>query len=160
MVRQATPADASRLAEILVFGKRTAYRHIFNNDHVSFNELQVLSLALHYQNTAGALQGLFVYDDGIVKGLLHATRPGNMPALQLQQLYVDPFFQGQGIGRHLMQDFLQRAEDAHARSVFLWVLEENTHACRFYQSFGFIPSGKRKPEGDTEHHTIQLVKTL
>lgn len=46
MIRRAEIKDASRLAEILIFAKRTAYRQIFNNDNVSFNEMQVLDLAL------------------------------------------------------------------------------------------------------------------
>jgi putative acetyltransferase len=48
MIRRAEVNDASRLAEILIFAKRTAYRQIFNNDNVSFNEMQVLDLALDF----------------------------------------------------------------------------------------------------------------
>ena len=36
MLRKATMQDVSRIAEIIVFGKRVAYRPIFNNDVVSF----------------------------------------------------------------------------------------------------------------------------
>lgn len=32
MVRHATMKDISRIAEIIVFGKRTAYRSIFENN--------------------------------------------------------------------------------------------------------------------------------
>lgn len=39
MIRQADKQDISRIAEIIVFGKRVAYRSIFENDYVSFNEL-------------------------------------------------------------------------------------------------------------------------
>ena len=46
MIRPAIPEDASRIAEILVFSKRTNYRSIFHNDAYSFGELQVLPLAL------------------------------------------------------------------------------------------------------------------
>jgi putative acetyltransferase len=35
MIRRAEIKDASMLAEILIFAKRTAYRQIFNNDNVS-----------------------------------------------------------------------------------------------------------------------------
>ena len=44
MIRKATMQDVPRIAEIIVFGKRVAYRPIFNNDIVSFNELQVVNL--------------------------------------------------------------------------------------------------------------------
>ena len=44
MIRKATMQDVPRIAEIIVFGKRVAYRPIFNNDVVSFNELQVIKV--------------------------------------------------------------------------------------------------------------------
>lgn len=42
MLRKAGNMDISRIAEILIFTKRTTYRSIFKNDNVSFNEMQVL----------------------------------------------------------------------------------------------------------------------
>ena len=50
MIRKATKEDASRLAEIQIYAKRYSYRSIFQNDEVSFNEMQVLKLALFYQS--------------------------------------------------------------------------------------------------------------
>ena len=47
-IRKATINDVSRLAEILVFTKRMHYRPIFQNDKVSFGEMQVLPLAQEY----------------------------------------------------------------------------------------------------------------
>ena len=44
MIRKADKQDIARIAEIIVFGKRVAYRPIFKNDYVSFNELQVVNL--------------------------------------------------------------------------------------------------------------------
>ena len=62
-IRPARQEDASRLAEILIFAKRMAYRPIFRNDYVSFNVMQVLPLALHYRDEADALRDVFVYDE-------------------------------------------------------------------------------------------------
>lgn len=45
MIRKAVAKDIPRIAEIIVFGKRVAYRPIFQNDMVSFNEMQVVSTA-------------------------------------------------------------------------------------------------------------------
>ena len=41
-IRKAELKDVSRIAEILIFTKRTQYRPIFNDDQVSFGEMQVL----------------------------------------------------------------------------------------------------------------------
>ena len=40
MIRKAQTKDISRLAEIEVFGKRVAYRPIFQDDDGSFNQIQ------------------------------------------------------------------------------------------------------------------------
>ena len=44
-IRKACRQDISRIAELIVFGKRTAYRDIFKDDKGSFKDLQVLPTA-------------------------------------------------------------------------------------------------------------------
>ena len=68
MIRKAEKKDLSRIAEILVFDKRMNYRSIFKNDDYSFHVLQVLDVAKEYAQPE-ILDHIFVYDDGIVKGL-------------------------------------------------------------------------------------------
>lgn len=68
MIRKAEKKDISRIAEILVFDKRMNYRSIFKNDDYSFHVLQVLDVAKEYAQPE-ILDHIFVYDDGIVKGL-------------------------------------------------------------------------------------------
>ena len=70
MIRKASVQDISRIAEILVFDKRINFRPIFQDDDYSFNELQVLKVAQAYARPE-ILDHMLVYDDGIVKGLLH-----------------------------------------------------------------------------------------
>ena len=65
VIRPAVPADASRLAEIQIFAKRTAFRSVFQNDFVSFNEMQVLDLALRFRDDPDMRKDVFVWDDGI-----------------------------------------------------------------------------------------------
>lgn len=62
MIRRAETKDSSRLAEILIFAKRTAYRQIFNDDNVSFNEMQVLDLALEFRDKESKLNDVYVND--------------------------------------------------------------------------------------------------
>ncbi len=62
-IRKASAADASRIAEILVFTKRMNYRSIFQDDKGSFGELQVLPLAQSYITDPKKLEHIWVYDD-------------------------------------------------------------------------------------------------
>ena len=110
-IRRAVVADASRLAEILVFTKRMNYRPIFQNDPVSFGEIQVLPIALSYLEHPQSLEHIWVYDDVFVKGMIH------IEGTQIEELYVDSFFASTGIGAELIEFALR---EKHADR--LWLL--------------------------------------
>lgn len=158
-VRPARCTDASRLAEILIFTKRSAYRDVFRNDTVSFGEMQVLDLALRFQDEPGALAGWWVYDDGIVKGALLCAPEGDV-ALEICQLYVDPFFQGGGVGRALLEHAVALARKTGKRECLLWVLEENCRARAFYEQFGFTCAENRRLVEGTTAAELRYVLSL
>lgn len=148
MIRKAEKRDASRLAEILIFAKRTSYRKIFNNDNVSFNEMQVLNLALDFRDKESSLHDLYVYDDGIVKGLIRRGKINN-ESIEIFELYIDTFFQGQGIGSILIEDCISYAKIHNIKEIFLWVLDKNYTARKFYEKYGFKPNSESKFEDGT-----------
>ena len=146
MIRQAIVEDASRIAEISVFTKRMNYRTIFHDDSVSFGEMQVYPLALEYINSPDSLKGIYVYDDEFVKGFIH------IDGEEIVELYVDSFFAGQGIGGKLLDYAI--AEGCR----FLWVLEKNAGARRFYAAHGFQETGARKNEEGTDEYSIEMKR--
>ena len=146
-IRRSTTQDASRLAEILIFTKRMNYRKIFNNDAVSFGEMQVYPLAQDFLDHPEQLQKIWVYDDEFVKGMLH------MEGSRIEELYVDHFFQNEGIGGKLL-DFA--VQNLTARTLF--VLEKNLAAIRFYQRHGFPLTGERQPEPGTPEYIVTMTR--
>jgi len=140
MLRKATTKDVPRIAEIIVFGKRVAYRPIFNNDVVSFNELQVINLIDEYRNNSTVVDNMLVYDDGIIKGVINRIFKDD--AVEICEFYVEPFFKGNGIGKKLIQQVILEARASKKSKIFLWVIEENLSARKFYENNGFIESGK------------------
>ncbi len=148
MIRHAESKDSSRLAEILIFAKRTTYRPIFNNDIVSFNKMQVLDLALTYRDNEHELDNIYVFDDGIVKGMIKWEIQDKQFA-RISELFVDTFFQGQGIGNILINDCIQKSKEQKINKIFLWVLEENRTARNFYEKHGFKYDGINRNEEDT-----------
>ena len=144
LIRKATKEDISRIAEILVFVKRMNYRVIFRNDAVSFGEIQVIPVAEKYSQPE-ILENIWVYEsEGIVKGLIRIVDK------EVVELYVEHFFQGQGIGAELIE-FAKKEYDVR----FLWVLEKNINAIRFYESHGFrITANKKLEEGTPEHKVM------
>lgn len=112
MIRKAEKKDISRIAEILVFDKRIKYRPIFKDDAYCFGKLQILAVSEQY-GASDALESILVYDDGIVKGLIRIEKS------EIVELYVDYFFQNQGIGSSL----IEFAKNNYPIT-FLWTLEK------------------------------------
>lgn len=161
IIRKAQQSDASRLGEILIFTKRVTYRPIFQNDAVSFREMQVLDIALEYRDNAERLKDVYVFDDGIVKGMMSWNCFGSEHEWELRELYVDSFFQGQGVGKKLLNYFIEHAKNQGITSVYLWVLEKNQSAREFYEKQGFYFEGtKMLEEGTTEYICLYKRKIV
>ena len=50
-----------------------------------------------------------------------------------------------GYGSAMMERVLTDVKKAGYETLVLWVFEKNTRAVRFYESFGFVPSEKKRP---------------
>jgi len=136
MLRKAGNMDISRIAEILIFTKRTTYRPIFKNDNVSFNEMQVLK-EIEKLSQPSALDNIYVYDDGIVKATVKIEDIGEKT--KVSEFFVDPFFQGEGIGTRILNNVIEKSKE-----VFLYVLDKNERAIRFYVKMGFKYTGEKE----------------
>lgn len=143
MIRPATAADASRIAEIIIINYRVNFYPLFQNDAFYFGELNVVEMASEYAEGSQALANTFVYDDGIIKGILRIS--GN----EIEKLFVEPQFQNQGIGMQLLKFAVETW-----KTDFLWVLEHNRRGIRFYQRHGFALTGDKIMEDEN----VPLVK--
>jgi len=142
MIRKATIQDIPRIAEIIVFGKRVAYRPIFNDDNGTFNDLQVIHIIKEYQNNSVLIDNMIVYDDGIIKGVINRIYTDD--SMELCEFYVEPFFKGMGIGKAMIQYAVSGARTANIKRIFLWVIKDNFTARRFYEANGFEESGETR----------------
>ena len=156
-IRPATYADITRIAEIHVFARRLAYFGIAPDDYL-FHENGVCERMTFF---AENLQDNFVYDDGIIKGFVTINPSPDEDAaeyFELQRLYVEPLFQGQGIGAALLQFFEQIAAARAFSKTCLWVLEKNTKARGFYEKLGYFPDGASRHAANYEAMHIRCVK--
>lgn len=125
-------ADASRIAEIIITNYHVNFYPFFRNDRFYFGDLNVVDMASEYEEGSEALRNTFVYDDGVVKGIIRISGD------EIEKLYVEPQFQSQGIGAKLL-DFAVNVKNAHR----LWVLEYNSRGIAFYQRHGFHLTGEK-----------------
>ena len=142
MIRKATAKDLSRIAEIQIFNYRLFFYPIFRSDEYYFDELQVPALMKEYES---ALDSLYVYDDGVVKGFI------KIEGTYIARLFVEPVLQNGTIGSQLLEYAVKEHNADH-----LWALEKNVNAIRFYERHGFTATGEKKPEDDTTEYLILL----
>ncbi|MBR4626840.1 MAG: GNAT family N-acetyltransferase [Ruminococcus sp.] len=144
MIRTARPADASRIAEMIVTNYRVNFYPFFKNDGFYFGELNVIDTAAEYTEGSEALLNTYVYDDGgVVKGMIRLN------GREIEKLYVEPQFQSSGIGAELLGFAVnERGAD------WLWALEYNKRGIAFYERNGFVLTGEKM----TEDEWVPLVK--
>ena len=93
-IRQATIDDLERIAEIFVFNYRLNFYPIFQEDTFYFEELTVSNMI---ESFAKELAGIWVYDDGVVKGFIQIEKR------EVRRLFVEPALQGRAIGTELLE---------------------------------------------------------
>ena len=145
-IRKATKEDLARIAEIVVFNYRLNFYPIFKNDDFYFGELQVLNLVESYQSL---IETMWVYDDGAIKGFVQVDKN------EIKKLFVEPVLQGNAIGSNLL-DFAIDEFDAN----FLWALEKNVRAIKFYQRHGFYVTSEKKLEEDTTEYLVRMERDI
>ena len=146
-IRKATKKDLSRIAEIYVFNNRMNYFPIFKDEGFSFGELQVVSLANNYFKKDEIIKNTYVFDDGIIKGFIQ------MREKEICKIYVDTFFQSEGIGKELIKYAINELLADN-----LWALEKNTRAISFYERHGFYLTGEKKFEEDTTEYLVKMER--
>ncbi len=148
-IRKAKKEDISRIAEIEIFNYRLNFYPIFKNDEYYFDELQVLTESEKYYNDEKFIQNTYVYDDGAVKGFI------SVDGKEIKKLFVEPVLQGQSIGAELLNYALK-----NHNVNFLWALEKNQRAIKFYEKNGFHKTDDRKFEEDTTEYLIKMEKSV
>lgn len=128
-LRAATPADAPRVAEILLASRAA---------HLPF------ALQAHTPDEVRAwVAGVLVPDGGVrlaeVDGTAramaaHAVDNGTG---WIEQLYAEPGWTGRGLGLALLHNAVVELQAAGAHPLRLWCFQANTRARRFYERHGF-----------------------
>ena len=129
-LRAATPADAARVAQILLDSRAA---------HLPFVPMA------HTPDEVRAWVAQVLVPGGGVHLAEVDGEPRAMAALAvdngvgwIEQLYAEPGFTGQGLGHALLQHLLALLHAAGAHPVRLWCFQANTGARRFYERHGFV----------------------
>ena len=141
-IRRATAADTGRIAEMEVFNYRQNFYPIFKSKWFYFVELTVENLSKKYENQ---LENLWVYEDVAVSGFVMVHNG------EIRKLFVEPALQNNSIGAELLEYAVK-----HQGGRYLWALEKNVGAIRFYKRHGFSLTGDKKFEEGTTEYLVKM----
>jgi GNAT superfamily N-acetyltransferase len=150
-LRRATVADAGAVAALHVRAWQTAYRGIVPDPFL--DGLDVASRASRYDfDEPGPGDPVtWIAVDGDDVGGMVCVSPGrdeDLPGLgEVQALYVAPDRWRSGAGSALMAKAERLLAEAGFADAFLWVLEDNARARRFYEGAGWQADGGTKSVG-------------
>ncbi len=147
-IRDASVADAREIAELHVDAWRWAYRGLMPDavlDGLSVDDREARWRAELSAPQAG--QGCLLAGSRArsVVGFLSFGPPEEPVAdgdlAEVYALYLDRAVVGTGVGRSLLAAGSSRLRDAGFARAFLWVLETNERARRFYERAGWAWDG-------------------
>lgn len=152
-IRRCVPADAADLSKL-------AQRSFFDTFHDTCSASDMAGFLERHYSEGQLRQELedaddytfFAIVDGMPAGYLRmlALRPPfdmghEYPALELNRLYIDKHFIGQGVAQALMRFFGEFAAAGQYRYLWLGVWEHNYRAQAFYRKYGFSNTGHTHP---------------
>lgn len=146
-IRDAVPFDADGIARVHVRSWQAAYRGLISDDIL--DDLSVSERAENWRRfiaeplptTLGHL--VAERDDRIIGWCTFGTgRDEEMAADgEIYGIYADPEEWSSGVGHALLTEAVRRIADVGLHTVYLWVLDGNDRADRFYERHGFRTDG-------------------
>ncbi len=160
-------SDAEAIAVVHMRTWQAAYRDLMPPDFLE--QLDVAERAERWRRNLSDTQGdHFVIEDeaGRVVGFCSVLPSPNADDGEtigvIAALYIDPPHWRRGFGAALMKVATARARERGFRELWLWVLEGNESARRFYECLGFQADGAEKTEtfGDAVLRVIRYRASI
>ncbi len=144
-IRRGVPADAEALVRLKLDCWDEAYTGLMPQEVLDAQREDVSALAARWRKILATGHTSVAEHDAALIGFVNAAPGSEVPGLEIQlfALYVRAAWWGTGVGHALF------ASAVGERSAYLWVLEGNDRAIRFYerQGFRFDGAGHDEPEG-------------
>ena len=159
-IRLATLYDAKCCADIHAKSWEFAYRDIVSKDIIDKHNIRwpMIWDKMLANNTNSHY--VVIYDSIIIGFLTIAISRDddlNKSFYEIIGLYLSPQYISRGFGKLTMDWIKQEVKSRGYDKISLWVLEENTHARKFYEKAGFKADGKNKPSGLADAREVRYI---
>jgi len=131
-IRHAEPGDLQRIAEVQIESWQDTYAGLFPEDYLARQLAQ--DLKRHWSRVEIRPEDLVLLadDDGVAGFIAIWCRPGPY----IENLHVKPSLRSRRIGSALLKSAARRLIQRGHASAFLWVVQSNQRAIRFYERHG------------------------
>jgi ribosomal protein S18 acetylase RimI-like enzyme len=139
-VRGGKAADAKTLSRIFKESWLLAYRGIIPHLHLD-NMIRQRTPEWWRDAMKGGDSTLVLETAGTVAGYatLGSARQRSIYQGEIYELYLDPVYQGLGLGEHLFEGCRHSLDMRKLNGLIVWALIDNTAACNFYWRRGGRP---------------------
>jgi len=149
-VRTVEAEERLAVARVHVRSWQVAYRGIFPDEYLDQLSPEDRAARYTFDSDDPSGQITIVATDGTtICGFASAgvSRDSDLEAAgEIYAIYVDPGSWGLGAGRQLIENARSRLREMGFSESFLWVLEGNERAKRFYTIDGWMPDGSARTE--------------
>ena len=149
VIRHATPSDATALANLAEATFRETFAEHNTAEDINGYCLVTFGEAIQAKELNNPIyRTLVVEEEGQLVAyaqLRFGTPPScvkDLPAAELQRIYVAKNWHGKGVAQALMQRCLTESKEKGDASIWLGVWEHNPRAIAFYHKFGFSTEGE------------------
>ncbi|RJT80249.1 GNAT family N-acetyltransferase [Arthrobacter cheniae] len=155
VIRSATVDDAEAYARTHVAGLHETYEHIMPPEYHAYYDAQLPAIIERRRaafeeasRTPDSARSWLAFDDGepVAIATSGPGRDDDRPDFELHHIYTLRSTHGTGLGQRLLDIAIG------TRAAYLWILNGNPRAERFYVRNGFEPDGTSMLCGTTWHH--------
>ncbi len=150
-IHKAVPSEAIDVARVLTETWKAAYRDIIPSDALKkYTDLGARKERIESSISSGEKKYFLALSGGQPCGVAsfgpsrNADREGYG---EIYAIYALEKYWGKGVGQRLMDFALSELSRLGYKRVFLWVLEKNSRARRFYEKCGFTFDGTARESG-------------
>lgn len=162
-IRKASIDDAEKIAYVRSASWRAAYAGIVPDEYLKNISLDTRADKFRADIAGNPDMNFFVAElDRNVIGILILSKCRDKDvsnAGEIDGIYLLPEYIGKGYGTDMIRFSVSFLANAGFDSIYLWVLEENNQARKFYQKCGFSADGSKKKMNIGKHLNVIRMRT-